>query len=136
MTVYSTIAAWRAYATARGNSAPADATDTLASAALQRASDYIRTRYVLPLGLSGTSDNVIEATHIAAGYELTTPGFWSTTFTPAQQKTLTEVKGIRWTVSGNATMDKGYNSQLPVSPAIDALFGGTSNSGLYLGVIG
>jgi len=136
MTVYSTIAAWRTYAAARGNDAPTDADDADAQAALQRASDYIRTRYVLPLRLSGDADNVIEATHIAAGYELSTPGFWSTTFTPAQQKTLTGVGDIRWQVSGNATMDKGYNAQRPVSPAIDALFGGTSNSGLYFGVIG
>ncbi len=136
MTVYSTNEAWRAYALARGNSAPTDASDTDASAALQRASDYIRTRYVLPLGLAGDTDNVIEATHIAAGYELTTPGFWSKTFTPAQQKVLTEVKGIRWQVSGNATMDKGYQAQVPVSPAIDALFGGTSNTGIALEVFG
>ncbi len=136
MTVYSTIEDWRAYALARGNGAPTSANDTDAQAALQRASDYIRTRYVLPLGLSGDAANVIEATHIAAGYEMTTPGFWSKTFTPAQQKVLTGVESVRWTVSGNATMDKGYRAQVPVSPAIDALFGGTSNSGLYLGVIG
>ena len=136
MTIYSTNEAWRAYALARGDSVPTNASDTDATAARQRASDYVRTRYVLPLRLTGTADNVIEATHIAAGYELTKPGFWSTTFTPAQQKVLTGVKGITWTVSGNATMDKGYNAQLPVSPAIDALFGGTSNSGVYFGVIG
>lgn len=136
MTIYSTIAAWRAYALARGNSAPTAAEEADVSAALQRASDYIRTRYVLTLGLSDDAENVIEATHIAADYELKKPGFWSATFTPAQAKVLTEVKGIRWTVQGNATMDKGYNSQIPVSPAIDALFGGTSNSGLYFGVIG
>ena len=136
MTVYSTIADWRAYAALRGNQAPTDASDTDAQAALQRASDYIRTRYVLPLGLSGDADNVIEATHIAAGFDLTTPGFWTTTFTPAQQKVLTGVDTIRWTVSGNSTMDKGYASQLPVSPAIDALFGGTSNTGLYLETFG
>ena len=121
---------------ARGDSAPTSASDDDATAALQRASDYIRTRYVLPLGLSGTADNVIEATHIAAGYELTTPGFWTTTFTPAQAKVLTGAGSIRWTVQGNASMGKGYETQVPVSPAIDALFGGTSNSGLYLGVIG
>ena len=121
---------------ARGDYAPAETGDDDVSAALQRASDYIRTRYVLPLRLSGTAENVIEATHIAAGYELKKPGFWSTAFTPAQQKTLTGVKGITWTVSGNATMDKGYNAQLPVSPAIDSLFGGTSNTGVYFGVIG
>lgn len=136
MTVYSTIEAWRAYSAARGNQAPTTASDVDAQAALQRASDYIRTRYVLPLRLSGDAENVIEATHIAASFELTTPAFWSTTFTPAQQKVLTGVGEIRWTVSGNATMDKGYNAQLPVSPAIDALFGGTSNTGVFLGVFG
>jgi len=136
MTVYSNITDWRAYALARGDSAPTGATDTNANAALQRASDYIRTRYALLLGLSGTAENVIEATHIAAGFELSTSGFWSTTFTPAQQRTLVGVGEIRWQVSGNATMEKGYNAQLPVSPAIDALFGGTSNTGLFLGVMG
>jgi len=136
VTIYSTIADWRAYATARGNNAPTAASDTDATAALQRASDYIRTRYVLPLGLAGDADNVVEATHIAAGYELAAPGFWATTFTPGQQKVLTGVEGIRWTVSDNAAMDKGYSAQVPVSPAIDSLFGGTSNSGLFLGVIG
>lgn len=136
MTVYSTIAAWRAYAAARGNQAPTDASDTDAQASLQRASDYIRTRYVLPLGLSVDADNVIEATHVAAGFDLATPNFWTTTFTPAQQKTLTRVGEISWTVSGNATIEKGYNGQVPVSPAIDALFGGTSNTGLFLGVFG
>ena len=136
MTIYSTIAAWRSYALARGDRAPTDAADGEASAALLRASDYIRTRYVLPLRLSGDADNVVEAAHIAASYELTTPGFWTTTFTPAQAKVLTGVDSIRWTVQANAGMDKGYNAQLPVSPAIDALFGGTSNTGVYLGVIG
>lgn len=136
MTVYSTISDWRAYALARGNSAPTNASETDAKAALQRASDYIRTRYVLPLGLSGTAANVIEATHIAAGFELTTPGFWSKTFTPGQVKVLTGVEGIRWTVQEGAKREHGYNAQLPVSPAIDALFGGTSSTGLYLGVIG
>ena len=136
MTLYSTIDDWRIYASARGNNAPADATDAIATQALQRASDYIRTRYVLPLRLSGTADNVIEATHIAAGYELTKPGFWSTTFTPSQVKVLTEVKGIKWSLPSNAPLDLGYNAQIPTSPAIDALFGGTSNTGLFLGVMG
>lgn len=136
MTLYSTIADWRTYAEARGNAAPTDAHDTVATEALQRASDYIRTRYVLPLRLSATAPNVIEATHIAAGFELTKPGFWSRTFTPGQVKVLTGVEGIRWTVQEGAAREHGYNAQLPVSPAIDALFGGTSNTGLYFGVIG
>lgn len=136
MSVYSSLTDWRAYAAARGNSAPGDATDTAAEQALQRASDYIRTRYVLPNGLDDTADNVAEATNIAAGYELDTPGFWSKTFTPAQQKILTEAAGVKWTVSANAGNNTGYNSQTPVSPAIDALFGGTASSGLFMGVIG
>lgn len=134
--IYGAIDGWRAYALARGDSAPTDASDTDASASLQRASDYIRTRYVLRLGLASDADNVVEATYIAAGYDLASPGFWQKTFTPAQSKVLTKVEGIQWTVQGNASLEKGYAAQLPVSPAIDALFGGTSNTGLYLGVIG
>lgn len=136
MTVYSTITAWRAYALARGNSAPTEATDANAQASLQRASDYIRTRYVLPFDKDATSDAVIEATHIAAGYDLASPGFWQKTFTPAEAKVLTKVDGIQWTAQGNASLEKGYQAQLPVSPAIDALMGGTAATGVYLGVIG
>ena len=136
MSLYGTIADWRSYALARGDNTPTEASDANATAALQRASDYIRTRYVLRLGLSATDANVIEATYIAAPFELATVGFWSRTFTPGQAKTLTGVKGITWTVSAEASRQMGYDAQLPVSPAIDALFGGTSNTGLFLGTIG
>ncbi len=95
------------------NTAPAAATDELATAALIRASDYIRfplrgepdgrvrpltfmpPGYELPL--------VVEAAYIAASFELATPGFFSRTYTASEQKVLTEVKGIKWTVTGDST---------------------------------
>ncbi|MHA3913853.1 hypothetical protein [Halovulum sp. GXIMD14793] len=119
--MYGTIAAWRTYAAERGNDAPTAATDELATEALVRASDYIRTRYVLRLAgaYDGTEPEVEEATYIAAGQELSTPGFWAATYTPAQQKVLVEVKGIKWQrieAKGNAS-----DAALPVDPAIEAL---------------
>lgn len=126
--MYGTIADWRAYATARGNSAPTDATDGAATAALTRASDMIRLRYV-PNLLSGYGVDFVppgsdmplveEAAYIAASFELTTPGFFSKTYTAAEQKVLTEVKGIKWTVVGESS---GVYASMPVSTLIDALF--------------
>ena len=133
MTVYSNIADWRAYALARGDSAPTDASDTDAGASLQRASDYIRTRYVIRNGLEATDANVIEATHIAASLDLASPGFWQQPFTPAQAKVLTQAGKIQWTVAdGNV---KGSDAQLPVSPAIEALFAGSRLYGAAVMVV-
>ena len=98
--------------------------------ALQRASDYITTRYVLRLAPLYDEDSgaVIEATYIAAGFELDVPGFWSTTFTPSQTKVLTKVRDISWTpIAGGIT---GVDAMLPTSPAIDGLFVGARNWGL------
>ena len=119
--MYGTIAEWRAYATARGNSAPGSASDADATAALQRASDYLRTRYVLRFSdeYDGTEDKVIEATYIAASLELTTPGFFTTTYTPSQAKVLTGVGDIRWTLVPGAR--NTADAMLPTSPMIDAL---------------
>lgn len=126
--MYGTIIDWRAYALARGNSAPTDATDGDATAALVRASDYVRLRYVSNL-LPGHDTTfqpaghdyplVEEAAYIAASFELTTPGFFSKTFTSSEQKVLTGVGSIRWTVTGDAS--KTYGA-MPVSTLIDALF--------------
>lgn len=126
--MYGTLAAFRTYASDRGNSAPTDASDADATAALVRASDMIRLRYV-PNLLSGYgvdytptgSDQPIteEGTYIAAELELATPGFFSKTFTEAEQKVLTGVDTIRWTVTGDA---KGTYAAMPSSTAIDALF--------------
>jgi len=117
--IYSNIADWRAYALARGDNAPTGASDVDATASLQRASDYIRTRYVIRLGLEATDANVIEATHIAAGYDIAAPGFWAKTFTAASAKVLIGVGDIKWQIVGGVT---GADAQLPTSPAIDALF--------------
>lgn len=114
--MYGTVVGWIEYAALRGLTV---ANDAASLEALQRASDYIRTRYVLRLGLEADDPNVIEATYIAAGYDLASPGFWTKTFIPSSSKVLTEVKGIRWTLTGGG---KGMDSMLPTSPAIDALF--------------
>lgn len=118
--MYGTIAAWRVYATARGATAPALASDPLATAALLRASDYIRFSYVTRMGdLSADALLAIdEAAYIAAGYELTTPGFFSATYTEGDRKVLTEVKGIKWTVVGEAKDGRGM---APTSTLIDGL---------------
>lgn len=130
MPVYGNIAGWRAYALDRGNSAPTDAADTLVSPSLQRASDYIRTRYVIRLGLSATDETVVEATYIAAAYDLDNPGFWATAFTPSEATVLTKVEGISFTPIDVGSSDAGLDQMLPVSPAIDALFMGAASYGV------
>jgi hypothetical protein len=122
--MYGTLVDFRSYATARGDNAPTAATDDVATAALVRASDYIRTRYVLRMELDTpeTDGNVIEATYIAARREIATPGFWTTTFSPAQAKTLVEVKGIKWQPIGAKEFGlSGRDLVAPMDPAIDAL---------------
>ncbi|MEM6499476.1 MAG: hypothetical protein AAF709_22475 [Pseudomonadota bacterium] len=118
--MYGTLEGWRAYALERGDSSPTDADDSDANAALQRASDYIRTRYVLRHGLNTDSEEVQEATYIAGSLELETPGFWSKTFKPAQMKTLTKADVVSWT----PIQQDGYQGadlMQPVSPIIEAL---------------
>lgn len=117
-----TIADWRAYASERGNEAPTEATDALATAALVRASDHITYHYVarfLP-GYDATLLVVELATYEAALLELATPNFFSLTYTPAQQKVLTEVKGIKWTVQ-DASGDIERDEATPVSTKVEAM---------------
>lgn len=97
--MYGTLTGWRDYATARGNSAPSNASDTLATQALTRASDMIEHTYVANFSSRYTKDspNVEPATYEAALLELATPGFFSATHTPSQMKVLTEAKGVKWT---------------------------------------
>lgn len=93
------LAGFRAYHTARGNAGPTDATDADATAALQRGSDLIRRGFSLTV--AETDERVIDAAYVAAGYEMNgsalvaAPGFWQS---PASDKVLTEVKGIKWAV--------------------------------------
>lgn len=122
--MYGTLSAFRTYATARGDNAPTAAADPVASAALVRASDYIRTRYVLRFteGYDETVPEVEEATYIAAQREVTKPGFWAATYTPAQTKTMVQFAAIRWQVDDRGA--KGlYGAELmtPVDARIDAL---------------
>ena len=127
--MFGTIEDWRSYATARGDSAPTDASDALATAALVRGSDMIRLRYLPNLIAGGYAADFTpdgsdlplteESAYIAASLELATPGFFSKTWTASEQKVLTGVDSIKWTVVGDA---KGTYAAMPVSTLIDALF--------------
>jgi hypothetical protein len=120
--VIGTLAGWRAYATARGDTAPTAADDAVATAALVRASDHILHFWVRQF-ISGdeTSPYVEEATYEAANFELATPGFFTTSFTPAQQKVLTEVKGIKWTVKAGAEGADAWANATPMVTKIAAM---------------
>lgn len=126
--MYGTLEGWRAYATARGDNAPTTANDALATAALVRGSDHVRFRYVANLltgyGVDFTPTGhdlpiAEEGAYIAASLELATPGFFTKTFTAAEQKVLTGVGSIKWTVTGEAS---GTYAAMPVSTSIHALF--------------
>lgn len=112
-----TLAGFRAYASARGDDAPAMATDAQATAALVRASDYITQDYgprLLPTVPSATLE---AAAYEAARLEVGKPGFFAPTYTPGERKVLVGVGDIRWQVVGGGGM-------VPVSPRIDALLAG------------
>lgn len=131
--MYGTVTDWIAYAALRGTTVANDATS---AQALQRAGDYIRARYVIPLDpdYDENSPEVIEAAYIAASFELQNPGFWSTTFTPSSAKMLTSAPEVQWTPIANTSGINGVAGMLPVSPAIHALFmgGGSYNIGPLL----
>lgn len=115
-----TVAGWIEYAAARGLTV---ADDAASMQALVRGSDYVQFNYVsqfLP-GYDATSPNVVEAAYEAAALELETPGFWTKTFTPAQQKVLTEVKGIKWTVAGGSDSQNAWANASPTSTKIAAM---------------
>lgn len=101
--------------------APTNAADSVAEAALVRASDHIRYRYVanLAAGYDDTLSVVDPATYEAANLELATPGFFAKTYTPDQQKFLTQVGNIKWTVVGDG---KSTYGAAPVSTLIEAMF--------------
>ena len=112
----ATTAGWIAYAAEAGDVVADDADS---AAALVRAGRYIQRTFLASREYSGIPDAIAdEATYEAATLELATPGFWSRTFTPDQQKVLTKVDTIQWTVIGNAS---GAMGATPVSTAIDAM---------------
>ena len=127
--MYGTLAGFRAYAVARGNTAPTTASDADATAALVRATDYVRARYIANLVSPNAYDTVPsgyalpfgeEGAYIAAAFEVATPGFFSKTYTPAQQKVLTKAGGVSWSVVGNGA-DMIYGSS-PTSTQLDNYF--------------
>jgi hypothetical protein len=120
--MYGTVEDWRTYATARGDESPSNVTTTVAQAALVRASDYIETVYVQHFtgSYDGSLVAVEYATYEAAKLELATPGFFNKTFTPDQQKVLTEAKGIKWTPVGDAS---GADAARPISTSVEARIG-------------
>lgn len=119
MPVSEEVQAWIDYETARGNNAPSEAEEPLASAAYLRGEDYVRIKYLTgSYDLEETDEAVVEAIKIAATFELSTPGFWSTTYTPAQAKVLTGLGSLRWTINGENNTSADHE---PVSPRIEAL---------------
>lgn len=113
----ATVAGWITYAALRGDTV---ADDAASAAALVRAQDYILHHYVTRFasGYDTTSDYVEEATYEAAKLELAKPGFWTKTFTPAEQKTLVAVGDVKWQVRGEAS---GAAAATPVSTKIEAM---------------
>lgn len=112
----ATVSTWIAYALDRGAIVPNDAAS---STALVRASDYIRLTYGRRI-YNFDADNVavVEATYIAAGMELATPGLFLRANDPAKAgKVLTAVADIEWTILPGAKA----GDVVVFVPAIDAL---------------
>lgn len=113
----ASVANWITYAAARGDTVADDASS---AQALVRAQDYIAYHYQNRFGSEVTVDADIldAATYEAAKLELATPGFFTKAYTPDQQKVLTEVSGIKWTLRGDAS---GSDAATPVSTKIEAM---------------
>lgn len=75
-------------------------------------------RYGNALASDTVPQRVINAAYQAAYLEAGSPGMLATTYTPGTQKVLTEVKGIKWQVVGNASGDK---AMVPISTAIEGI---------------
>ena len=120
-----TVIALIAYAAARGT-VIANTAATLQ--ALVRASDYIQFTYLTGSTCTAASPNVESAVYEAAMAEVVTPGFWTKTFTPSEQKVLTKVGSLAWTVTGDAS--KG-GSSIPRSSKIETMLRECIGGGLY-----
>ncbi|NDV52114.1 hypothetical protein [Salipiger sp. PrR003] len=112
----ATVEGWIDYAAARGDTVADDADS---AAALVRGSDYVARFYLNRLTSSAPEQVVDEATYEAAKLELANPGFFSKTYTADQQKVLTKVGSIQWTVRGDAS---GAEAATPISTTIEAMF--------------
>lgn len=127
--IYGDLDGLRAHALARGYSADLS-DDAAASAALQRASDYIRFFYVERFVRTVDDQIVTDATYEAAQIEASSPGFFNRTFTPAEAKVLTEVKGIKWQIVGK----NGEGAMTPTSTIINAMLEIYTSRGVGFGI--
>lgn len=112
----ATVTDWIAYAALRGTTVADDADS---ASALVRASDHITYHYLSRATLPVPEGIIDAAIYEAAALELATPGFWSRTYTPDQQKVLVAVGEIKWQVRGDAS---GAEAATPVSTKIEAMF--------------
>lgn len=140
MATYGTLAGWRSWSNDRGDSAPTDASDADANAALQRAHDYLKWTYVnrFVSGCTIPDETLAEAEYIAANSEFATPGFWTKTYTPSQQKVLTKVDAISWTPVKQEVYDQSDWAR-PVSTQIEAMMSQCMPSvrpGVFIGAVG
>jgi len=120
-----TVLALIAYAAARGTII---ANNAATLEALVRASDYIQYTYLTGSTCTVESPNVESAVYEAAMSEVITPGFWTKTFTPAEQKVLTGVGSLSWTVTGDASKN---GSSTPRSTKIDAMLRACIVGGIF-----
>lgn len=74
--------------------------------------------YGSAIGSDVIPDAVVQASYHAAYAEAVTPGSLSATYTPGTAKVLTEVKGIKWEVVGDASSP---GSMIPVISAVEGL---------------
>jgi hypothetical protein len=74
--------------------------------------------YGSAIGADVIPDAVVQASYQAAYAEAVSPGSLSPTYTPGTNKVLTEVKGIKWEVVGDASKP---GSMIPVIAAVEGL---------------
>lgn len=113
----ATVAGWITYAAERGEAVLDDADS---AAALVRGQDYIDYHYANRFGSAVTVDEDVldAAVYEAAKAELSTPGFWTKTYTADQQKVLIAVGSIKWETRGDAS---GTDAATPVSTKIEGM---------------
>jgi hypothetical protein len=121
--VYGTIILMVAYATTRGITVFADATDAQLTAVLTRASDYVKYRYVAFFigGYDDTLPIVEEAAYLVAIAGYASPRFFEAQSKPAQTKTLSQVGKIRWQPQVSE-MALGYDGQFNTLALVEAMF--------------
>ena len=129
----TSVASLIAYAIARG----VTVVDNLATTqGLVRATDHITFGFVnrFSKGYSVDSPNVDEAIYEAAILEIATPNFFTTTFTPGDQKMLTEALGVKWTPVGGGK--GGALAATPSSTKIEAMLRPYMATYIGLGSVG